>query len=172
MNPHALFKLSYGLYIISSIKEEKLNGQIANVASQITSNPPLIVTSINKENLTHEYILSSKVFTISILSKETTMQFIGRFGFRSGRDIDKFSGVKYRIGTVGAPIVLENSIAYIEAKVKDSIDCGTHTLFIGEITDADNIREGEPMTYSYYHEIKKGKSPKTAPTYIKDEKSK
>ncbi len=173
MNLSALFKLSYGLYIVSTEYNGKLNGQIANAVTQITAEPPLVVTSLNKENLTTELIKESKVFTVSILSKDTPMSFIGKFGFKSGRDIDKFSDTKFKKGLTGAPIILDYSIAYFEVEVKKVIDTeSTHLIFMGEIVDADILQEGEPMTYAYYHEIKKGKSPKTAPTYIKEEKNK
>ncbi len=173
MNLSALFKLSYGLYIVSTEYNGKLNGQIANAVTQITAEPPLVVTSLNKENLTTELIKESKVFTVSILSKDTPMSFIGKFGFKSGRDIDKFSDTKFKKGLTGAPIILDYSIAYFEVEVKKVIDTeSTHLIFMGEIVDADILQEGEPMTYAYYHEVKKGKSPKTAPTYVKEEKNK
>lgn len=166
MDPKILHKISYGLYIISSVNGDKFNGQIANTVFQITSDPPTIAVSINKDNFTHDFILDSKVFTVSILSTEAPMKFIGRFGFKCGRDIDKFEDMDYKPGKTGAPIVLENSIAYLEAKVINSLDVGTHTLFVGEVVDAQALKDGEPMTYSYYHEIKGGKAPKAAPTYI------
>ncbi len=174
MNTKAFFKLSYGLYIISTKKGEKLNGQIANTAFQVTSEPPLLAISLNKENLTTELIRESKIFTVTVLSKDTPMQFIGKFGFKSGRDIDKFRDTKFKIGKViDAPIVLDYGISYFEVKVTKVVDTGsTHIIFIGEVVDADIIQEGEPMTYAYYHEIKRGKSPKTAPTYIKEKKEK
>ncbi|RKZ34777.1 High molecular weight rubredoxin [bacterium] len=168
MNRIALYKLSYGMYVVGSRKGEKLNGQIANTVFQITSEPPTVAVSINKENLTGEYIEESGVFSVSVLSTEAPMRLIGRFGFKSGRELDKFKDIKYRIGKTGSPILLDSCIAFLEAKVKESLDVGTHTVFIGELLDADVISEGEPMTYAYYHEIKKGKSPKTAPTYIKE----
>jgi len=171
MNLKILHKISYGLYVVSSRTGEKFNGQIANTVFQITSEPPIIAVSINKQNLTHEYIRESKVFTVSILSKETPMKFIGHFGFRSGRELDKFKDVNYRVGATGAPVVMENTVGYLEAEIIDSLDVGTHTVFIGKIIDAEIIKEGEPMTYAYYHEVKRGKAPKTAPTYIKEEKS-
>ena len=152
--------------MISSAKEGKLNGQIANTVFQITSKPARIAISINRENLTYEYIKNSGVFSVSILSTEAPFKFIGLFGFRSGRDIDKFEKVKYKIGVTGAPIVLEYALGYIEAKVIDSIDVGTHTLFIGEVVDADFIQEGTPMTYDYYHNVVKGKTPPKAATYM------
>lgn len=169
MNIKTVQKLSYGVYIISSKKDGKLNGQIANTVFQITSEPPTVAISINKLNLTHEYIQSSNVFTISILSKEAPMTLIGQFGFKSGRDVEKFKDVKYKTGISGAPIVLEQTIGFMECEVLNSTDVGTHTVFVGKIIDCDILSDAEPMTYAYYHEIKGGKSPKTAPTYVKEE---
>jgi len=170
MNQKALHRISYGLYVISSFEGDKKNGQIANALIQVTSEPQNVVIVLNKENLTHSMIEKSRVFSASVLSKNTPFQFIGQFGFKSGRDTDKFKGVNYRKGATGAPIVLDNSIAYLEAKVINTLDVGTHTIFVGEVVDCDVLSEEEPMTYEYYHTIKGGKSPKTAPTYIKDEK--
>lgn len=168
MDLQALFKINYGVFIVSSKKGEKLNGQIANTVFQISATPPTIAISINKENLTHQFIQESKVFSVSILSTETPMTFIGQFGFRSGRDIDKFKNVKYKIGKSGAPIVLEHSVAYIEAEVVASMDVATHTVFVGKVIDAEILNEKEPMTYDYYHKIKRGLTPKTAPTYVEE----
>jgi flavin reductase (DIM6/NTAB) family NADH-FMN oxidoreductase RutF/rubredoxin len=169
MNMRAVQKMCYGVYIISSKKDDKLNGQIANTAFQITSEPATVAISINKQNLTHEYIETSKVFTISILSNEAPMTLIGNFGFKSGRDINKFQSIHYRLGVTGAPIVLDQTVAFMECEVLSSTDVGTHTIFIGKIIDCDSISDAEPMTYAYYHQIKGGKSPKTAPTYVKEE---
>ena len=171
MDSKAFHKISYGLYLVCSKKGDKFNGQIANTVIQVTSDPPKIAVAINKENLTNEFIRESKVLTVSILSKEAPMKFIGHFGFKSGRELDKFEGMHYKVGVTGAPIIIENSIAYLEAKVVGSLDVGTHTVFIGEVVGAEVIDEyEEPMTYAYYHEVKRGKSPKNAPTYIKEEK--
>jgi rubredoxin len=107
---------------------------------------------------------------MSILCEKAPMPYIGTFGYKSGRNIDKFKDVKYKIGKTGAPIVLDHSLAFIEAEVINQISIGTHTIFIGKIVDADILKEDRCMTYEYYHVIKGGKSPKNAPTYIKDEK--
>lgn len=171
MNKKAIQKICYGVYIICSKSNGKLNGQIANTVFQITSEPPTVAISINKENLTHEFILKSKVFTVSILSKSAPMSLIGLFGFKSGREIDKLKGIKYKISDTGAPIILDNTVAYLDCEVLSSTDVGTHTVFIGKIVDCDILSDEEPMSYAYYHEIKGGKSPKTAPTYIKEEKT-
>ncbi len=173
MNIYSLTKISYGMYLVSSKKGERFNGQIANTVFQITAQPPTIAVSINKENLTHEFISETRVFTVSILAQETPFPFIGRFGFKSGREVDKFSGIDYKIGKTKAPIVLENAVAYLEAEVIEEFDVGTHTLFLGQVVDGEILSEAEPMTYAYYHMVKKGKSPKKAPTYIggKDDQS-
>jgi len=169
MDNKVLYKISYGLYVVSSKKGDKLNGQIANAVVQITSEPPTIAVSINKQNLTHEFIADSGVFIVSILAKEVPMTTIGNFGFKSGRELDKLKGVNYKLGTNGAPILVDDTVGYLEAKVVGSLDCGSHTIFLGQITDAEALSNTEPMTYAYYHEVKRGTAPKTAPTYIKEE---
>jgi len=154
--------------IVSSKKGNRFNGCVVNTVFQLTPEPPMIAVSVNKQNLTHEYITDSKVFTVSILSQETPMPFIGRFGFRSGRDIDKFEQVNYKIGQTGVPIVLDNTVAFLEAEVAQSIDVVTHTLFIAKIVACETLDgDKEPMTYAYYRDIKQGRTPKTAATYIK-----
>ncbi len=164
----SLFKLSYGMCIVSSKKGNRFNGCIVNTVFQLVPEPPMVAMSLNIQSLTHEYIADSKVFTISILSQETPMPFIGRFGFRSGRDIDKFEQVNYKIGQTGVPIVLDNTIAFLEAEVAQSIDVVTHTLFIAKIVACETLDgDKQPMTYAYYRDIKQGRTPKTAATYIK-----
>jgi flavin reductase (DIM6/NTAB) family NADH-FMN oxidoreductase RutF/rubredoxin len=170
MDLKVLYNISYGIYIVSSRKEDQINGQIANTVFQITAEPATIAVSINKKNFTHDFITQSKVFAVSVLEQEVDMKFIGRFGFKSGRDEDKFEGVNYKIGVTGSPIIMENTIAYLEAEVIQAIDVGTHTLFVGKVVEAENIKKAKPLTYDYYHQIKKGISPKTAPTYIADNK--
>lgn len=168
MDTKTLHKISYGLYVICSKKGEQFNGQIANALFQITAEPPTIAVSINKKNLTHEFIEDSRIFTVSILNKKTPLPFIGTFGFKSGRDINKFQNVTYKQGKTNVPIILNHTIGYLEATVMNHIDVGTHTLFIGKVEDAEMLTTEEMMTYAYYHEVKGGYSPKTAPTYSGD----
>jgi len=172
MNPKALYQISYGLYVVSSRKGNKFNGQIANTVFQVTSEPPTIAVSINKQNLTHQFIQESGEFAVSILSKATPMEFIGHFGFKSGREMDKFKDINFKIGDNGVPIVLDNATAYLVAEVTKEVDVGTHTIFVGKVVEAEILKNEEPMTYAYYHEVKRGKAPKTAPTYIKEEAKK
>ena len=168
MNTSALHKLSYGLYVVCSRKGDALNGQIANSVMQLASEPPIISVCINKQNLTHEFISESKIFSASVLCQDTPMTFIGRFGFRSGRNLDKLTGVDYITGSTLTPVVTENTVAYLEVRVTNQVDVRTHTLFIGELVDADIIAEKPCMTYAYYHDVKQGKTPVTAPNYIKE----
>lgn len=168
MNRKALHLISYGLYVVTSADGEALNGQIVNTVMQVASIPPMVAVAINKENLTCEYIRKSSIFAASVLGTDTPMEMIGRFGFRSGRDIDKFEGVGYKTGTTGAPVVLDHALAYIEVEVAQEVDAGTHILFIGEVVDADVLKEGDPMTYEYYHQVKGGKTPDKATVYTGD----
>jgi flavin reductase (DIM6/NTAB) family NADH-FMN oxidoreductase RutF/rubredoxin len=169
MNLKTLHKIPYGLYIIASRDDGRLNGQIANALFQVTAEPQTIAVSINKTNLTHDYIEKSKIFSASILCQDAPMTLIGLFGYKSGRTIDKFKDIHYKIGVTGAPIVTEYCLGYLEARVINQINIGTHTIFIGHVEDAELISTKPAMTYQYYHEVKGGKSPKTAPTYLKSE---
>jgi flavin reductase (DIM6/NTAB) family NADH-FMN oxidoreductase RutF/rubredoxin len=168
LNKKTLHTLSYGLYIVCSKKQEKYNGQIVNALFQVTSQPPTIAVCINKQNLTHEYMTSSNAITVSVLSKDAPMTFIGTFGFKSGRTTNKFQSVSYKIGETKIPIITDYSISFLEANIVKTIDVGTHTIFISEVINADTLTDNEPLTYEYYHVVKGGISPKTAPTYNKE----
>ena len=166
MDTNVLHNIGYGMYIVSSNKGDRFNGQVANTVFQITSQPATIAVSINKDNLTHEYIENSNRFSVSVLSEEAPLNFIGKFGFRSGRNGDKFKDVRSKKLASGCPVVLDNAIAYLEVKVINKLDCGTHRLFMGEMTGSEVLKTGSPMTYAYYHQVKRGITPKTAPTFI------
>lgn len=170
MNLGALQKLGYGMYIIGSYKGDRLNGQVANTVFQITSEPPTVAVSINKKNLTHEFIKASRVFSASILHETTPLPYIGRFGFRSGRDFDKLKDVGYKAGVTGAPVFTDHAAAYLEAEVTQDVDVGTHTIFIGRIVAAEVLSDDNCMTYDFYHQVKRGKTPATAPSYIASDK--
>ena len=165
MNSKALYKLTYGLHVVGSFKDNKINAQIVNTVIQITSEPVTVAVSINKKNLTHDYIQSSGVFSASIITQEAPLSFIGQFGFKTGRDTDKLAGINYKKGATGAPVVLDNCNAYLEAKVLQSVDAGTHTIFIGQLVEAEVLNESPSMTYDYYQQVKRGTTPKNAPSY-------
>lgn len=165
INPRALFNLSYGVYVVSSVWEGRYNGQIANSAMQVSGDPATIAVSIHKENLTGEYIEKSGVFSLSVLDKSVPMIFIGPFGFKCGRDVDKFCNCNYSIGPTGAPMVLDYTVANMDAKVISVTEVHTHRIFVGELVSAQMVGDGLPLTYAEYHSVKKGKSPANAPTH-------
>ncbi len=164
MDPTALFTFSYGLYVVTSRKGERINGQTANTVFQISSEPPTVAVSINKNNLTNEFIREGGFFAVSVLAQDAPLSLIGQFGFKSGREVDKFVGIAYRTTGNGLPYLTDHVLAYIEARVIQEVDAGTHTIFIGELTEAEVLREGTPMSYAYYHQMKRGSAPPAAPT--------
>ncbi len=169
IDEEALSAITLGMYLVGSVKGDKVNAQISNIVFQATSNPPTVGISVNKQNLTYEYIKESGVFSVCVLGQGTPLPFISKFGFKSGREIDKFEGVEYVRGKTGAPILLENCVAFIEAKVIKELDVGTHTIFIGEVQDSGMLTSETPMTHAYYKITKKGTEPERAPTYRKKE---
>jgi flavin reductase (DIM6/NTAB) family NADH-FMN oxidoreductase RutF/rubredoxin len=155
MDLKALDKITYGMFMVSSKNDDKINGQIANSVFQITPEPPKIAISISQLTLTHSFIAESKLFCVSILPDNFPMKLISLFGFKSGRDVDKFKDVAYKVSGNGLPY-FENSLGFIECKVVNSLSVGTHTVFIGEVTDCRTLLTGEPMTYAYYHDVLRG----------------
>lgn len=166
MDTKALHKISYGLYVIGASDNGDLNAQIANTVIQVCSKPPTIAVCLNKDNLTRDMINKSGAFSVSVLAQDTPLGFIGNLGFKSGRDMNKLEDIDYGIDVTGAPVIYDNAIATIEAKVIAKSDAGkTHTMFIGEVVAAEILRPEEPMTYAYYQQVKRGTTPKTAPSY-------
>jgi rubredoxin/flavin reductase (DIM6/NTAB) family NADH-FMN oxidoreductase RutF len=164
----ALFQLNYGMYIVSSIKADTVNGCIANAVFQITPEPPVIAVSISKENLTHEFIAGSTLFAVSVLAEDTPMEFIRTFGFRSGRDLNKFEKVNFIRGVTGCPIVSDNTTGFVEARVISKMDAVSHMLFVARVIACEQFNNGKiAMTYNYYRDVKGGRTPKTAATYHK-----
>lgn len=164
MNINILKNLSYGVYVVSTPNGEKSTGCIANSLMQITYDT--IAVSINHKNYTNECIKKYKRFAISILGVETDENIIPVFGFQTGHDVDKFAGVKTM--KVDGIDIIENSVGYIVCDLINMMETETHTLFLGKITNGEILHEQIPMTYAYYHAVKNGKSPKTAPTYIEE----
>lgn len=155
--------ISYGLYIVSSSYNGKDNAMIVNTVFQVTAEPPKVAISVNKNSLTHEMILQSGVFAAMPLDTTADLMFIGRFGFRSGRSFDKITGLDFTRGALGVPLIKEHTLSALEVKVDQTLDVGTHTLFIGTVQNAIcHISQAEPMTYEYYHKVVKGKTPKGA----------
>ena len=167
MNKNAFRNLSYGVYIISTLDGERATGCVANSVMQITSSPATIAVSMNHDNYTNSCIKNSGKFAVSILTEESDPELIGRFGFQSGKEVNKFDGIEAI--TKEEISVIPDACGYIVCKVIDQMETETHTVFLGEVLDADVLKNEEPMTYAYYHKVVKGKSPKNAPTYIAEE---
>jgi flavin reductase (DIM6/NTAB) family NADH-FMN oxidoreductase RutF/rubredoxin len=167
INFEALFKVTYGLYIVSAGNSKEASGFVSNTFFQVTAEPPQFAACCNKNNYTADLIKNFGYFAVSLLHIGASSDLIGKFGYKSGRDFNKFEGTSNRIGETGTPIVIEDTIAVMECKVVAAYDVGTHLIFIGELLEADIIDiTKEPLTYDYYRQVKKGLSPKNAPTYI------
>ena len=163
MDNKILRDLNYGVYVIGSKDCVKNVGCIANSVMQITSQQATIAISINHENYTNNCIKESQLFSISVLNVESNREIIGTFGFSSSRDVAKFSAFEYE--EVDNLPVLKDANGYITCEVIGTLETNTHTIFLGKII-CDKIMEKEPMSYKYYHEVLKGKSPSKAPTYL------
>ena len=168
MNKNTFRNLSYGVYIVTTLDGERPTGCVANSAMQITSTPATIAVSINHDNYTNSCIKKSGKFALSIMTENVDPGLIGIFGFQSGKDVNKFDGVKALVKEgISVP---EDSCGYIVCNVINQMETETHTVFLGEVIAADVLKDEEAMTYAYYHKVVKGKSPKNAPTYIPEEK--
>jgi len=165
MDTSALLTLSYGLYVVGTESGGKLNGQISNTVFQITAQPVRVAVSINRTELTHELITATRRCCVGVLGETADLPFIGRFGFRSGRDADKFDGIRYRLSRTGCPIPSDHILSYLDLSIVEHVDMATHTVFMGEVTDCGVMAAGRPMTYAYYREVLQGKTPPTAPSH-------
>jgi flavin reductase (DIM6/NTAB) family NADH-FMN oxidoreductase RutF/rubredoxin len=173
INVEALHKISYGLYIVCSGDKNKGNGYVSNTVFQVSSKPVLFAACCNKNNYTAEIIQKTKAFSISVLEQDASAETIGKFGYKSGKDIDKMVGMNIQYGETGVPVLLNDSIATLEFILIQTVDVGTHLMFIGELHNAqitDNNKVA--LTYLYYRQVKKGLSPINAPTYIEESKPK
>lgn len=167
LNLEALYKISYGLFIVCSGDKEHGNGFISNTVFQVTAEPAKFAACCNKNNYTADLIKRSGAFSVSILHQDTSPQIFGRFGYKSGRDVNKMEGMTISYGETGVPIVMNDSVAYLECRLEETFDVGTHLIFIGKLIQSEVIDDSrEPITYTYYRNVKKGVAPKNAPTYI------
>ena len=152
MDSKVMQKISYGLYVLTANNGEKHNGCIVNTLSQVTSNPNKVSITVNKENYTHQMIKETGKFAVSIISEDATFDLFKQFGFQSGRDVDKFSNFdEYAVTEDGLCYITKGTNSYITATVTDMVDVGTHTMFIGEVTDMKMISDYPSVTYAFYH---------------------
>lgn len=166
MDKNVIRSLSYGMYVIGA-KDDKNVGCVVNTVVQITSNPITIAVSINHDNYTNEVIKKTNKFSVSILDEKINPEIIGTFGYKSSRDIDKYENVDYELYE-DLPI-LKDTCGNMICEVINTLETETHTIFLASVTNMINYQEKTPMTYKYYHEVLKGKSPKNAPTFQSEE---
>ena len=157
VEPNAMFKLSYGLFVLTA-KGTRDNGCIINTVTQITDTPKRISIAVNKANHTHDLIMNSGVFNVSVLTTDATFALFQRFGFQSGREVDKFDGfIDVARSENGLYYVTQASNAFISGKVIQTLDYGTHTVFIADVTEAKVLSNAPSLTYAYYFEHVKPK---------------
>jgi flavin reductase (DIM6/NTAB) family NADH-FMN oxidoreductase RutF/rubredoxin len=163
----ALSHVSYGLYVVCSGNKEAGNGYISNTFFQVTSEPVQFATCCNKDNYTAELIRKTGIFSASVLHEKTEPEVFGTFGYRSGKNFDKLSALKVDYSESGTPVFKENIIAWLECRVVQTFDVGSHWIFIGELVNSEIVDDSiDPITYLYYKRVNKGVAPKNAPTYI------
>lgn len=169
LDSKAFRTLSYGLYVIATKVDGKTSGCTVNTFAQLTSQPYQVSVAVNKENYTCSAIKKAGKYTAIVLAEETTMEFIGTFGFHSSSEMDKFEGYTTEVDEAGMPYIAEHAVARFSVDVTNTLDVGTHMLFVGTVTEAEVYGSTNPMTYSYYHEVKGGKTPPKASSYIIEE---
>ncbi len=150
INEKALNNISYGLYVLTAKEGEKDNGCIINTVSQVTSSPLSLSITVNKNNLTHDMILNTGGFNVSVIAEGASFELFTNYGFKSGRDEDKIPANAKRSEN-GIVYVEENINTVISAKVKNTVDLGTHTLFIADVTETIDLSSSPSVTYAYYH---------------------
>ena len=170
MDKNVFRSMSYGVYITTSYYGGRAAGCITNSNTQITSAPATVSVSVNHDNFTNECIKKSGMFAFTILSEQSDPGLIGQFGFQSSRDVYKFQDLDLPVHWIEGVPAVETGCGYAVCKVVNTIETSTHTIFLGEVIEAKSTSKETPMTYKYYHEVIRGKSPKNAPTYIAEEK--
>ena len=162
MDQSCMYQLTYGLFVLSAAENGKENGCIINTAMQVTTTPNRISITVNKQNYTHDMIVRTGLFNVSILDQTAPFALFQRFGFQSGRDADKLAGLAVAHSQNGLFYPTQNVSAVISGKVVQTVDLGTHTMFIADVTDGFKVSGETPLTYAYYHaNVKPKPQPKT-----------
>lgn len=163
MDKKAMYRLTYGLFVLTARQDGKDSGCIINTAGQVTSSPNRISITVNKDNYTHDLVKASGKFNISVLSQKASFEIFRHFGFQSGRDVDKFDGYSAcRRSENGLYYITEGTNAYISATVEQAIDLGSHTMFIASVDDMEVLAADPSATYEYYQSSIKPKPQESA----------
>lgn len=162
MDNKALFKLSYGVFVLAARAGDKVNGCITNTCIQVANSPTRVALSVINANYTCQLLKEGGLFCLTLLDESCTMETIRHFGYQSGRDVDKFGQIRPQLDRNGVPYLPWQSCACLSGRVVSSQDLGSHTLFIAEVEDAQVLSDREPLTYAYYQNVLKPK-PQAAP---------
>ncbi len=168
MDSTAFFKLSYGVYIISTSTDGKDAGCVINTLTQVTSQPARLSIALNKNNETLKQISASGTFSAVVLAEDVEMDLIRRFGFQSSRDAQKYQGIPQGRDSLYNPYPTEGVCARFACRVIGFLDAGTHEIVLGEVVEAETLSSQAPLTYADYHQKKKGSTPPSAPSYQAD----
>lgn len=171
MDKSAMHTFSYGIYIVSAKSDDGVGACIVNTGVQVTGDPLQVTVAINKQNHTTQIMQKAGHFALSVVTTEADMDFIGRFGFKSSADIDKFEDIETKVSDLGDPYTTLNTCAMVSCTIENTLDLGSHLLFIGRASDAQRLSDAEPLTYAYYHSVLKGKTPPKASSYIASEEN-
>ena len=166
MDATALYKFQSGLYVVSAATEDDYGACVINTGLQLTSEPLQVMVAVNKQNHTEGVIERAGHFALTAITEEADMPYIGRFGFRTSTDFDKFGGIERRETVLGDPYTPACAACVLACEVVQTLDVGTHVIFVGEVKDAEVLSDAAPMTYAYYHSTLKGKTPPKASSYV------
>lgn len=161
----AMFAMSYGVYVVSAEADGLKAGCVVNTAVQVTAEPIRMSVAVHKDNVTASVIAQAGAFTITAIDQTADMPYIGNFGFRTSDTYDKFAKYETAVSGVGSPYCPEHACAVYGCRLIDTVDVGTHYLFVGEVEQAEHLSDEPPLTYAYYHSTLKGKTPPKASSY-------
>ncbi|MDO4404094.1 MAG: flavin reductase family protein [Atopobiaceae bacterium] len=166
MDATALYKFQSGLYVVSAATEDDYGACVINTGLQVTAQPLQVMVAVNKQNHTQGVIAKAGHFALCPITEEADMPYIGRFGFRTSTEFAKFEGIEKAETVLGDPYTPVAAACVIACEVVQTVDVGTHTIFVGEVKDAQVLSGATPLTYAYYHSTLKGKTPPKASSYI------
>ena len=166
MDARALFKFQSGLYVVSAQDGDDVGACIINTGLQLTSDPLQVEVVVNKQNHTEGVIERAGHFALTVVTEEADMLYMGRFGFRTSANFQKFDGVPTEHTALGDPYTTQAAASVVACRVVQKLDVGTHVIFVGQVEDAKVLSDAHPMTYEYYHTVLKGKTPPKASSYV------
>jgi ferric-chelate reductase [NAD(P)H] len=166
MDVTAMYKFSSGLYVVSAATDDDYGACVINTGLQLTSEPLQVQVVVNKQNHTEGVIERAGHFALTAITQEADMPYIGRFGFRTSTNFEKFGGIEKRTTILGDPYTPACAACVLACEVVQTLDVGTHMIFVGEVKDAEVLSDVAPLTYAYYHGTLKGKTPPKASSYV------